>query len=146
MKYKVGVIAGNFDVIHPGYIYMFSEMSKLCEVVHILLHIDPSLERPEKLKPVLDVWDRLVVLKSLRQIDLITPYATENDLLDLLIEINPDVRFLGYDYKDKMFTGSGLPIPIHYINRKHGWSTTLFKKLIHSEYEKRIDREQKGLL
>ena len=24
-KYKIGIIAGNFDVIHPGYIKMFKE-------------------------------------------------------------------------------------------------------------------------
>jgi len=25
-----GIIAGNFDVIHPGYIEMFNEMKKAC--------------------------------------------------------------------------------------------------------------------
>ena len=41
-----------------------------------------------------------------------------------------DVRFLGDDYVDKPFTGDDLKIPIHYMNRDHGWSTTKFKKLI----------------
>ena len=36
-----GVIAGAFDVIHPGYIEMFSEMSKNCDCLIVLLHIDP---------------------------------------------------------------------------------------------------------
>ena len=31
--YMNGVIAGNFDVIHPGYIHMFTEMKKVCENV-----------------------------------------------------------------------------------------------------------------
>ena len=34
------------------------------------------------------------------------------------------------DYKDKSFTGDDLDIPIHYLDRSHGWSTTKFKKLI----------------
>jgi len=29
-KYSIGVIAGNFDVIHPGYIEMFKEMKEHC--------------------------------------------------------------------------------------------------------------------
>ena len=45
-----GIIAGNFDVIHPGYILMFNEMKKYVNEIHVLLHIDPSLDRQEKIK------------------------------------------------------------------------------------------------
>ena len=52
MKYEVGIIAGNFDVIHPGYIHMFRECSEMCKRFVVLLHTDPSIERPkEKIKP-----------------------------------------------------------------------------------------------
>ena len=47
-----GIIAGNFDVIHPGYIEMFNEMKKHVNEIHVLLHIDPSLDRQEKNKEV----------------------------------------------------------------------------------------------
>ena len=49
---KRGVIAGNFDVLHPGYIAMFEECKKHCDRLIICLHEDPSLERPKKLKPI----------------------------------------------------------------------------------------------
>ena len=45
-----GIIAGNFDVIHPGYIEMFNGMKKHVGKIHVLLHIDPSLNRPAKIK------------------------------------------------------------------------------------------------
>lgn len=125
-----GVIAGAFDVIHPGYIKLFNECKKHCDQLHLFLHIDPSKERPEKLKPVLDVWDRSLILYSLKQIDAITTYDTEDKLLWHLKRINPEIRFLGDDYKNKSFTGDNLNIPIHYLNRSHGWSTTKFKTLI----------------
>lgn len=129
--YKVGVIAGNFDIIHPGYIYMFDEMKSVCEVVVILLQTDPTIERPEKLKPILSVEERKLILLSLKQIDKIETYTTESDLLELLKKIKPNVRFLGDDYIGRIdFTGSELNIPIHYLNRSHGWSTTKFKNLI----------------
>ena len=38
--YKKGVIAGNFDVIHPGYIHMFRECKKNCDSLTVLLHVD----------------------------------------------------------------------------------------------------------
>jgi glycerol-3-phosphate cytidylyltransferase len=125
-----GVIAGNFDVIHPGYIKMFEECKGNCDTFMVFLHDDPSLERPEKLKPILSVEDRYGMLSAIRYIDTIKVYRTESELHELLVNENPDVRFLGDDYKDKSFTGDDLDIRIHYLDRSHGWSTTKYKKMI----------------
>ena len=130
MSHIVGVIAGNFDVIHPGYIYMFDECKKHCDILLLLLHDDPSIERPEKIKPILDLNERNMILSSLKQIDRIITYQIESDLYDILKTEQIDIRFLGDDYKDKAFTGDDLGIPIHYLDRSHGWSTTKFKKMI----------------
>ena len=130
MTQIVGVIAGNFDVIHPGYIYMFDECKKHCDILLLLLHDDPSIERPEKIKPILDLNERNMILSSLKQIDRIITYQIESDLYDILKTEQIDIRFLGDDYKDKAFTGDDLDIPIHYLDRSHGWSTTKFKKMI----------------
>ena len=130
MSQVVGLIAGNFDVIHPGYIYMFDECKKHCDILLLLLHEDPSIERPEKIKPILDLNERNMILSSLKQIDRIITYQIESDLYDILKTEQIDIRFLGDDYKDKAFTGDDLGIPIHYLDRSHGWSTTKFKKMI----------------
>ena len=130
MSQIVGVIAGNFDVIHPGYIYMFDECKKHCDILLLLLHDDPSIERPEKIKPILDLNERNMILSSLKQIDRIITYQIESDLYDILKKEQIDIRFLGDDYKDKAFTGDDLDIPIHYLDLSHGWSTTKFKKMI----------------
>ena len=130
MSKIVGVIAGNFDVIHPGYVYMFDECKKHCDILLLLLHEDPSIERPEKIKPILDLNERNMILSSLKQIDRIITYQIESDLYDILKSQQIDIRFLGDDYKDKAFTGDDLGIPIHYLDRSHGWSTTKFKKMI----------------
>tara|TARA_B100000287_G_scaffold412773_1_gene443584 strand:- start:56 stop:460 length:405 start_codon:yes stop_codon:yes gene_type:complete len=130
MNKNTGVIAGNFDVIHPGYIYMFDECKKHCDILLLLLHDDSSIERPEKIKPILDLSERNMILSSLKQVDRIITYQIESDLYDILKTEQIDIRFLGDDYKDKSFTGDDLGIPIHYLDRSHGWSTTKFKKLI----------------
>jgi len=125
-----GVIAGNFDVIHPGYIKMFKEAATKCDCLIVLLHTDPSIERPHKIKPILSVEERKEMLSELKSICDILIYTYEEQLLDLLRMGEFDVRFLGDDYKGKSFTGDHLNIPIYYLNRSHGWSTTKFKKLI----------------
>ena len=127
---KKGLIAGNFDVIHPGYIKMFTECKINCDHFTILLHSDPSIERPEKLKPILTLDERIEVLSSIKYIDDIQSYTYESELYELIIRGEYSVRFLGDDYIGKSFTGDDLNIPIHYLNRDHGWSTTKFKNLI----------------
>ena len=131
-----GVMAGNFDVIHPGYIDMFRDMDKHCDHLTILLHIDPSIERPHKLKPILTVDDRCKVLTSLKFVSNILTYTYETELKQLLRDEVFDIRFLGDDYKGKSYTGDDLGIPVHYIERDHGWSTTKFKRLIAESYER----------
>tara|TARA_B100001059_G_C17433814_1_gene379302 strand:+ start:75 stop:506 length:432 start_codon:yes stop_codon:yes gene_type:complete len=127
----IGVIAGNFDVIHPGYIEMFNEMKKHVNEIHVLLHIDPSIDRPEKNKPVLSLHDRKMTLLALKGISKVSSYSTEKDLLNLIIKINPNIRFLGNDYKNRTdYTGHGLTPKIVFLSRDHGWSTTKFKNLI----------------
>jgi len=128
---KIGVVAGSFDVIHVGYIHMFNECKQYCDELIVLLHKDPSVERKGKLKPIHTITERKFILSALKQVDETIPYKLESDLLALLKQLNIDVRFLGDDYKNKEdFTGSELKIPIHYIKRFHGWSTTKYKRMI----------------
>ena len=127
---KKGFVAGNFDVIHPGYIKMFNECKANCDQFTVFLHSDPSIERPEKLKPILTLDERIEVLSSIKFIDHIQSYTYENELYELIKKGGYSVRFLGDDYRNKSFTGDDLNIHIHYLNRDHGWSTTKFKNLI----------------
>lgn len=127
---STGFIAGSFDVMHPGYIKMLKEAKRYCSHLIVALHNDPSLERPSKIKPILSLEDRKDILESIRHIDLVVTYSSEEELASLLDRYRIDVRFLGDDYIEKDYTKGSKDIPIHYLDRQHGWSTTLFKKLI----------------
>lgn len=131
---KRGVIAGAFDIIHPGYVHMFNECKKHCDYLVVLLHEDPTLERPEKLKPILRWFDRWEILRSLRQVDFVAPYKTEDNLYEFLAKGDFSIRFLGDDYTNKPYTGGDLDIPVHYISRDHGWSATKYKQLIYDSF------------
>ena len=62
--------------------------------------------------------------------DEIFTYSTEKDLYKKLLDIKPDVRILGSDYKGKSFTGDDLDIEIYYHERKHNYSTTNLREKI----------------
>ena len=123
-----GIIAGNFDVIHPGYIRFFKDAKqKACDWLIIALHVDPTIERPHKSKPILTAEERTEILLSIRHVDEVVYYNTESELVTLLEKIRPSVRILGTDYQGKSFTGDHLHIPVYYHARNHDWSTTRFK-------------------
>ncbi len=144
---KKGIIAGNFDIMHPGYVAMFKECKANCDCLVVLLHSDPSIERPNKLKPILSVDERKEMLMELKSVDEVLSYTYEVELLELLKVGEFDIRFLGDDYMNKPFTGDELKIPIHYLNRDHGWSTTKFKLQITNQTIKQVpDMIKAGLL
>ena len=139
-----GIIAGNFDVIHPGYIEMFNDMKNHVDQIHVFLHIDSSLNRPEKIKPLLSVRDRKNTLMALKGVTEVSSYNTEEELLKLIIDINPEIRFLGDDYINRTdYTGYGLPPKIIFLKRDHGWSTTKFKNLIAGSIINSIKKKSK---
>jgi glycerol-3-phosphate cytidylyltransferase len=133
-KPEIGVITGNFDIIHLGYVRLFKELHNSCHQPIILLHDDPTIERPEKLKPIHTIDERIELIQPYFLFDLVQflIYNTEAELYTLLKAIRPDIRLMGDDYIDKPYTGDDLGIPIKWIDRSHGWSTTIFKKLIAS--------------
>jgi len=132
---KRGFTAGNFDIIHPGYIKLFKECKINCDHFTVLLQTDPSIERPEKLKPLLTIEERIEQLESNVHIDEILIYTYEKELVDLIDKNNFQIRFLGDDYVGQSFTGDHFNIPVHFVSRDHGWSSTKFKKLIVDTYK-----------
>jgi cytidyltransferase-like protein len=127
---KLGFTAGNFDLLHPGYIYTFEEAKKHCDKFIVFLQRDPSLHRKSKYKPVIPLYDRYKALMSIRYIDEVYIYQTEDELLKLIEFFKPDVRILGEDYIGQSFTGDHLDIKVIYTTRSHDWSTTRIKDLI----------------
>jgi len=127
---KLGFTAGNFDLLHPGYIYTFEEAKKHCDKFIVFLQRDPSLHRKSKYKPVIPLYDRYKALMSIRYIDEVYIYQTEEELLKLIEFFKPDVRILGEDYIGQPFTGDHLDVKVIYTTRSHEWSTTKIKDLI----------------
>ena len=129
-KEKLGFTAGNFDLLHPGYIYTFEEAKNHCDKFIVFLQRDPSLHRKSKYKPVIPLYERYKALLSIRYIDEVYTYQTEDELLDLIDFFKPDIRILGEDYIGKPFTGDDRQIEVIYTTRSHNWSTTKLKDLI----------------
>jgi len=128
---KIGFTCSCFDLLHAGHILMLQDAKKQCDYLIVGLQIDPTIDRPkEKNKPIQSLEERRIQLEAVKYIDQIIIYYTEDELYNLLVKINPDVRILGSDYKNKRFTGDNLNIKIHYHHRYHNYSSSDLKKRI----------------
>tara|TARA_A200000159_G_scaffold120514_1_gene114653 strand:- start:3600 stop:4010 length:411 start_codon:yes stop_codon:yes gene_type:complete len=129
-----GFTASSFDLFHSGHVAMLKEARANCDYMIVGLQTDPTLDRPEKNKPIQSVFERYVQLEGCKYIDEIIPYESEKDLTDIFLTYGIDVRFIGEEYKDKDFTAKQIcvdkNIKIHYNKRQHSFSTTNLRKRI----------------
>ena len=128
---SIGFTCSCFDLLHAGHILMLKDAKKQCDYLIVGLQTNPTIDRPKtKNKPIQSFKERHIQLSAVKYIDEIIKYSTEDDLYQLLKEINPDVRILGSDYENKVFTGDDLDIKIYYHRRKHSFSSTNLRKKI----------------
>lgn len=124
----VGFTASCFDLLHAGHILMLKEAKSVCDRLIVGLQTDPSIDRPEKRRPVQSLVERQIQLQAVKYVDEIVVYETENDLLNLLRTLKIDVRIVGEDYIGQDFTGKdyckNYDIPVYYNSRNHLYSTT----------------------
>ena len=122
---KTGFVASCFDMLHAGHCLMLKDASSQCDHLVVALQTDPTIDRPEKNKPIQSFPERMIQLESIAYIDEIVIYNTEEELVEWLNVVQPDVRILGSDYKDKFYyTGKDLEIEVYYHDRNHNWSTS----------------------
>jgi len=127
---KKGFTCSSFDLLHAGHILMLKDAKEQCDYLIVGLQTDPTLDRPEKNKPIQSHKERYIQLEAVKYVDDIFVYDTEDELYQLLRLVKPDVRILGSDYEDKSFTGDDLNIPIYYHKRNHNYSTSNLRKEI----------------
>lgn len=124
----IGITFSAFDLFHSGHVAMLKEAKANCDYLIVGLQTDPTIDRPEKNKPIQSVFERYVQLEGCKYIDQIIPYATEEDLTDILLTYKLDIRFIGEEYKEKDFSGKQIcidnNIDIYYNSRKHSFSTS----------------------
>lgn len=124
-KLKTGFVNGCFDVLHIGHVRMLQFAKRECE--HLIVAID-SDSRVKELKghsrPINNESDRKEFLKSLRCVDEVKMFATDEDLINLIKSISPDIMIVGSDYQGKRVIGSEHAHQLIFFDRIEGYSTS----------------------
>jgi len=131
---RVGFTCSSFDLLHAGHVQMLRDAKDRCEYLICGLQVDPTLDRPEKNKPIQTVVERYTQLKAVSYVDEIIPYITEADLEDILAMYHINIRILGEEYRDKDFTGKDIcrkrDIDLFFNKRDHRFSSSDLRKRV----------------
>ncbi len=130
-----GFTCSTFDLFHAGRIIMHKEAKQQCDYLIVGLQTDPTIDRPrEKNKPVQSIFERYVQLQACKYIDEIVVYATEKDLVNILLSYPINVRILGEEYEHRDFTGRAeciaRGIKFYFNKREHTFSTTELRQRV----------------
>jgi len=126
---KIGFTCSAFDLLHPGHILMLKDCKNVCDYLIVGLQSDPTIDRENKNKPIQTLEERKIMIESIKYVDEVVIYHTEQELIQLMESVNPDIRIIGSDWRGKEVTGANL-IPIHWHERNHNFSTTNLRKRI----------------
>ena len=128
-----GLIAGTFDLFHPGHVCGFNTTVKYVNELIVALHT----HNPNKRKPVQTTFERYVQLKAHRNVVEVIPYDTELDLERMMEMLDFDYYFISEEYSRESITGYYIlnrrGVIIIQLSRKYGWGTGMFLNRIRNE-------------
>ena len=95
---KKVLIAGTFDIIHPGHIFLINEAAKLGDV-YVIVATDKNRERFAGKPPIVPEEQRLEVIKNIKNVKVAKLGRQDNDTIQTVADFNPDIILLGPDQK-----------------------------------------------
>jgi FAD synthetase len=92
------LVAGTFDLIHAGHIYLINEAAKLGDV-YVVVATDKNRELFSGERPIIPQEQRLEIIQNLKNVKEARLGRSDNDTLKTVEEIKPDIILLGPDQK-----------------------------------------------
>ena len=89
------VVAGTFDILHPGHVYLFEEAAKLGDV-YVIIARDCNITK----KTIFTEDERLKMVQSLKLVKKAV-LGNKHDFFEPIMQINPDYIFLGPDQDEE---------------------------------------------
>lgn len=124
-------VNGSFDILHLGHIRLLNYAKSLG--THLLVAIDDDrriseLKGPKR--PINILADRRIMLLSLKAVDDVWSFYSD-DGLDHICEIyRPDIMVKGSDYKDTIAIGQRWCSKVEYLDRTNDSTTKKIQSII----------------
>jgi len=132
-KYNIGITFGAFEIFHIGHLNIIKNAKKQCHKLIVCVSTDEYIYKKKKHKSVTLLEDRLSIIKSIKYVDIVDIQSLTFGKKEAIKKYKPEVIFVGNDWTPKTFTGANLGIPVVYLPRTQGISSTKIRKRLLSE-------------
>ena len=125
---KIVWVNGCFDILHRGHVELL-EYAKSCgDELVVGIDFDARVKAAKgPSRPFNTFEDRKRVLESLRAVDRVVGFGSDQELVEQIKSIKPFYMVVGSDWEGKKFTGHDIDGELYFHKRDHDWSTTAFR-------------------
>jgi rfaE bifunctional protein nucleotidyltransferase chain/domain len=117
-------VNGTFDVLHRGHFELLEWASRFGDL-RVGIDFDSRVKELKGEDRPVNKWiDRVYAITSIKGVDSAVGFATDEELIEAIIEWKPDVMVVGSDYKDKRVIGSEHAGELVFFDRIEGYSST----------------------
>lgn len=124
-------VNGTFDIVHYGHIKLL-EFARSFENSYVLVMID-SDQRVKKLKgisrPINDQASRKYFLESIKFVDRVEIFNSDEELIQGIKTYSPDVMVKGGDYREQEIIGASFCNKIEFYDRTEHSTTKLIEHI-----------------
>jgi D-beta-D-heptose 7-phosphate kinase/D-beta-D-heptose 1-phosphate adenosyltransferase len=129
-------VNGCFDILHPGHIELFKIAKSLGDRLIVGIDTDEKIKHDKGPKrPINALSFRKTMLESIRYIDVVVAFDTNEELSGLIELYSPDVLIVGSDWKRGKVVGSEHAKSVRFLNRVGSYSTTEIIRKIKNEFK-----------
>lgn len=109
---------GCFDILHIGHVSLFEYAKSLGDNLFVGLDSDNRVRALKgNNRPINNENYRKKLLESIKYIDKVFIFNSDDDLIKLLKKQNIDIIVIGNDYKNKNVLGSDLVKYVEFFNK-----------------------------
>ena len=118
-------VNGTFDVLHPGHLDLLKYAKSLGDFLLVAIDSDARVaSKKGKDRPLNTQYNRALLLESLKYVDSVRIFSSDEELTQIIEKYQPDVMIVGSDWKDKPVIGSQYAKRLEFYSRTTSYSTT----------------------
>jgi D-beta-D-heptose 7-phosphate kinase/D-beta-D-heptose 1-phosphate adenosyltransferase len=118
-------VNGSFDIVHPGHIHLLNYARSLGDQLLVAIDSDARIRQLKGgSRPVNTESERRLLLYNLKSVDTVMTFDTDQDLINIIKEYQPDIMVKGSDYRNQPIIGAEYCESIVFFDRIEQYSTT----------------------